>query len=76
MSAPPDFETATAELISAARDTRALVCALIESSVEIPAHAQEAVARAAATVERSKQRQAERDRYVARKERERADASR
>ncbi len=76
MSAPPDVEMATAQLISAARDTRALVCAIVESSVEIRAHAQETVARAAATIERCKKRQAERERYLAHKERERGDASR
>jgi hypothetical protein len=76
MSAPPDVETATAELIAMSRDTRTVVRAATDSSVEIRAYAHEAVARAAATVERSRPRQGERERYLAQKERERADASR
>jgi hypothetical protein len=51
-----------------------VVPAVIESSAEIRAHAEEAVARAAATIELCKQRQAERERYLAQMERERADA--
>jgi hypothetical protein len=70
MSAPSPVETRDVELISA------VVRAVIESSAQIRDRAQEAVARAAATVERSTQRQAERERYLAQKERERADTSR
>jgi hypothetical protein len=68
MSAPSHVETRDAELISA------VVRAIAESSVEIRAHAEEAVARAAATVERCNQRRAERERYLAQKKRHRADA--
>ena len=63
------------KLVRPAYNTRAAVDALAMSSRALHFRAQEGVDRARATVERCRQRQAERERYLAQKERDRAKAS-